>query len=222
MANISTEQKINRHVLRKDIKKYLQNAILKRKLKPGERIIETRIAKELGVSQAPVREAIRELELMGLIESVPFKGAIVRNLSQKDINEAYQVRAQIEGLAAEEAAKKISEKHLESLEKLVGEMETAARNQNVDQFVKLDIDFHKQILNIAGNKLLKKLWSLVNLPEWTFITTKISKRSLPDLAERHEAILCDLKYGEANEAKKRMHEHFKELLDEVLQNFKES
>ncbi|HOV79035.1 MAG TPA: GntR family transcriptional regulator [Bacillota bacterium] len=213
---------IHRRVLRQDIKSYLQEAILNGELEPGKRIVETKIAKELGVSQAPVREAIRELELMGLIESKPFQGAFVKKLSRQDISDAYQVRAYLEGLAAREAVPKISAEQLQHMEELVQQMNKAARLKKMKEFVELDIAFHGLILDIAGNKLLKKMWKMVHLGQWTFITTSISKRSLPELAQRHELILDSFKNKDAKQAEAQMQQHIQDLLEEVLQNFSES
>ncbi len=211
--------KIVRRVLRQDIKSFLQEAIISGKLEPGARIIETRIAKDLGVSQAPIREALRELELMGLVESRPFQGSFVKKLSKRDIQDAYQVRANLEGLAAKEAAQKISPEQLEQLEELVKNMEKSTRKGGMKDFVEIDIAFHRLILEAAGNRLLQKLWSMVQLGQWTFITTKISKRSLPELAQRHELILESLKKKDPLEAEKRILQHFQELMEEILTEF---
>ncbi|MBZ4688608.1 MAG: transcriptional Regulator, GntR family [Clostridiales bacterium] len=210
---------INRRVLRQDINNYLQEAILNGKLQPGNRVVETRIAKELGVSQAPVREAIRELELMGIIETIPFKGAVVKKLTKQDIKDIYQVRANLEGMAAKEAAKKITEEHIIYLEQLVEEMKDAAKIKDRNRFTELNIKFHRKIVDIADNELLKKLLHLVNLSEWTFITTKISKRSLGDLAERHNPIIECFKKGDYEAAENIMEQHILEVMEEVLQNF---
>lgn len=212
---------IPRRVLRQDIKSYLQGAIMKGELKPGTRIVETKIAKELGVSQAPVREAIRELELMGLIESLPFQGAFVKRLSRQDIHDAYQLRAHLEALAAREAVRKVSAEQLKQMRRLVSEMNEAANREKMTEFVELDIAFHGLILDIAGNKLLKKMWNMVHLGQWTFITTLISRRSLPELAQRHELILDSFNKRDAKEAEAMMEKHIRDVEDEVLQNFSE-
>ncbi len=202
-----------------DIKSYLQAAILKGELEPGTRVVETKIAKELGVSQAPVREAIRELELMGLIESRPFQGAFVKKLSRQDIREAYQVRAHLEALAAREAVQKVSAEQLEQMKQLVSEMKEAANSQMMTEFVELDIAFHGLIFDIAGNRLLKNVWNMVHLGQWTFITTLISRRSLPELAQRHELILDSFKKRDAKEAEEMMEKHIRDVQEEVLENF---
>ena len=96
---------ISRTVLREQVKDILLQRIVSGELKPGERLVETRIASELGTSQAPVREALRDLELLRLVESEPFRGARVRGFGEAELIEVYPVRAVLEELAATEAAK---------------------------------------------------------------------------------------------------------------------
>ena len=99
---------ISRTVLREQVKDLLLQRIASGELKPGERIVETRIAAELGTSQAPVREALRDLELLRLVESEPFKGARVRGFGNEELVEVYPVRAVLEELAAKEATKRLA------------------------------------------------------------------------------------------------------------------
>ncbi|MFN3337079.1 MAG: GntR family transcriptional regulator, partial [Thermomicrobium sp.] len=107
---------IVRRVLREEIKEYLIDAILRRRLAPGDRIIETRIAQELGVSQTPVREALRDLELLGFVTSEPFRGTRVRAFTHEELVQIYPIRAAIEGVAARAAATRISTEQLLALD----------------------------------------------------------------------------------------------------------
>ncbi|WP_025773114.1 GntR family transcriptional regulator [Neomoorella thermoacetica] len=207
---------LSRRVLREDIKQYLINLILNGNLQPGERIVELRIAKELGVSQAPVREAIRELEQMGLIETLPFQGAFVKKLTRKNLLEAYAVRGMMEAEAAKEAANKITTEEVERLKELVDEMMVAAKEGDVQGFIEKDIEFHEAIFRIAGNELLFKLWQSVRLSSFTVISTKLSKRSLYDLANRHSTILVSLETRDAAKAEYLARLHIEELSEEIL------
>src|ERR687891_2740464 len=96
------------HSLREQIREFIVDGIVSGRWKPGERIVERGIATELEVSQTPVREALRELEVMRLIESAPNKGVRVRNLSAADLEESYPVRAGLEQIAAELAAPRLA------------------------------------------------------------------------------------------------------------------
>src|SRR5436190_5357016 len=98
---------VSRTVLREQVKDVLLQRIARGELKPGERLVETRIAQELGTSQAPVREALRDLELLRLVESLPFRGARVREVSRAELAEVYPIRAALEEVAALESAKRM-------------------------------------------------------------------------------------------------------------------
>ena len=97
---------VARTVLREQVKEVLLERILRGELQPGDRLVETRIAQELGTSQAPVREALRDLELANLVESEPFRGSRVRGVSEDDLLQVFPVRAVLEELAAKEAARR--------------------------------------------------------------------------------------------------------------------
>lgn len=212
-------QHIKKSILRHDVSQRIRESIFNNELKPGERIVETKIAKQLGVSQSPVREAIRELELMGLVESTPFLGSFVKKLSKKDIKDAYKLRAYLEMLAADEAAKNITDQQLKEIARLLKKMRTAANMGKVKEFVELDISFHKKIISIADNPLLERMWDMVNLAQWTFITAKISKRSLHDLAGRHEDIYRSLQEHDSEKAANCLKSHIEELAEEVISEF---
>ncbi|NLW06421.1 MAG: GntR family transcriptional regulator [Clostridia bacterium] len=207
---------LQRRLLREDIKKYLLDAIINGELHPGERLVETRIAKKLKVSQAPVREAIRELESIGLVENRPYQGTFIRKLTRKQVEEAYEVRKLLEEAAARRAAKFINAEHISRLAQLVEEMREAAHQGLRSVFVEKDIDFHALIFKVAQNELLYEIWSNVRLGSFTEFTTHLSKRTLPDLAERHNSILEALKAGDADLAATQAGLHIAELAEEIL------
>lgn len=212
---------IERRVLREDIKKFLLNCIITGILQPGQRIIETRIAKELGVSQAPVREAIRELEQMGLVETIPYQGTYVKKLTRKSLKEAYEVRGILEAAAAREAARRISSQEIKEMEHLIDDMVTAAENNDHSLYVEKDIAFHEAIFKAAGNELLYKLWSTVHMGNFTVVTTNISKRSLRELAERHKPLLDSIANRDPEQAESLAKLHISELAEEVLNTLSE-
>src|SRR5688500_10495750 len=117
---------ISRTVLREQVKDILLHRIVSGELKPGERLVETRIAGELGTSQAPVREALRDLELLRLVESEPFRGARVRGFGEAELIEVYPVRAVLEEFAAKEATKHL-DGDVSVLDAELGAMREAAR-----------------------------------------------------------------------------------------------
>src|ERR687887_1897079 len=116
---------VSRTPLREQVKELVLERILDGTYAPGERLVETRIAQELGTSQAPVREALRDLELLRLVESEPFRGARVREVRREELAEIYPVRAALEEVAAREAAKRL-DGEVEQLEAELEAMRTAA------------------------------------------------------------------------------------------------
>ena len=111
---------LERRVFREEIREKLIEDILNGRLAPGSRIVETRIAQQFGVSQGPVREALRDLELFGFVVCSPFRVIEVRKISTEELLEIYPIRAALEGVAARAAAVRIDQATLEHLEELIG------------------------------------------------------------------------------------------------------
>lgn len=155
---------IKKSTLRENVTNSIRRAIVNNKIEPGARIIETKIAKKLGVSQSPVREALRELELMGLVENKPYQGCFVKRLTRKDIKDAYKLRAYLEMLAVREAAENITENDLKNMDSLIKQMKLFAQSGFKEEFIEMDIDFHKLIIHVANNHLLEKrgTWSILD------------------------------------------------------------
>lgn len=179
---------IKRVTLRDEVSDYLKKEILTGRLKAGERIVETKIAQELGVSQSPVREAIRELELMGLLESKPYVGSYAKKLSAKDINDAFKVRACLEVLACKEAVHKISEDQLKKMDTILEEMRVAAEMQNIELFTDLDNNFHRAIIDASEIGMINIMWNMVDLAKWTYISAVVSKSSLHEIVDDHRRL----------------------------------
>jgi DNA-binding GntR family transcriptional regulator len=207
----TSEIQIERRVLREQIKSYLSDAILRGEFKPGERLVETRIAQQLGVSQAPVREAIRDLEVLGFLKSEPFRGASVRQLSVEELTEIYPVRAALEGVAAREAAKKLTEEQFAHLEELLEKMLDASANTDQRSHTEYDVAFHRVIMQASGNRSLIHIWNTLQLSTWTAITAARSGRNLGELAERHRVVLEALRTRDPLAAEQAMRNHIEEL-----------
>jgi DNA-binding GntR family transcriptional regulator len=199
-----------RRVFREEIRDQLISDILNNRLAPGNRIVETRIAQRFGVSQAPVREALRDLELLGFVVSSPFRGAIVRKVSVEDLVQLYPVRAVLEGLAAREAASRISRADLNRLEKLIQTMRrTAARGDN-RAAVEADFAFHLIIVEASGNWLLRQIWERMALATTTFLTISKSHQPLSVIAERHVRVIEALRARDPAAAEAVMRAHIDE------------
>ena len=154
--------------------------------------METRLARELQVSQAPVREAMLELATMGLLEERPYSGTYVRNLSVKEIEDIFDTRAFIEEYAAKRAAKRITDEQLAEMEEILRQMEQG-KNQDISVFVHLDMEFHGLVMDAAGSPALKRAWKVLRMAEWTYICALITEFSSDELIDQHRNIFRYLK-----------------------------
>ncbi|AFS77231.1 transcriptional regulator, GntR family [Gottschalkia acidurici 9a] len=132
----------------------LREAILSGKLKPGERVMEVQLAEKLGVSRTPVREAIRKLELEGLLVMIPRKGAYVADVSIKDVLNVLEIRASLEGLAASLAAERITDDEIKELKEKAKEFEQMSKENNKEGMIQKDTEFHNVLLNASRNDKL--------------------------------------------------------------------
>lgn len=200
-----------RTVLSNQIKEIIINEIISGELKPGERIIENSLTRRLDVSQAPVREALRELVVMGFLESVPYKGTTVRRFSQEELNEVYLVRSALESLGARLAASRITSDDQKTLQDILDRMVDEARKGSLRETARLNTEFHETILIISGNRMLHNLWKSMQFGYWTLLTTTMSGRDLEALALRHEAVLEALMSKDPEKARKAMQFHLEEF-----------
>ncbi len=200
---------IVRTVMREEIKKIVVNRILDGTYLPGARIVESALAREFGTSQAPVREALRDLEGMRLIESVPHKGARVRQQGRKRYLQSYPVRAALEELAGREAALKITESAILELNGELEAMRAAAKIKAVESHLKHDIRFHEIIVEASQNAVLLDLWRGLKVESSVFISAVKMELNLRVISEMHEPIFQALKMRDADLAAKLMYEHIK-------------
>lgn len=141
----------------------LRNAILTGDIEPGERLMEIKLAQKLGVSRTPIREAIRKLELEGLVVMAPRRGAQVAKITQEDMTQVLEVRAVLEGLAIELACDKVDSEKLDVLREKMIEFEKAVKGGDVVEIATKDVEFHDAIYDAAGNRRLVQI--LNNLRE---------------------------------------------------------
>lgn len=177
------------HSLREQIREHIVEGIVSGRWKPGERIVERRIAVELEVSQTPVREALRELETLRLIESAPNKGVRVRNLSAADLEEIYPVRAGLEQIAAELAAPKLAS-DCSALEPHVAALWEADRIQDGTAQVRHTVGFHREMVRAAGNSVLLHTWESLGIEVFTALSIRWLGTVQKSYAEEHEALVA--------------------------------
>ena len=201
---------ISRTVLREQVKDILLHRIVSGELKPGERLVETRIASELGTSQAPVREALRDLELLRMVESEPFRGARVREFGDDELIEVYPVRAVLEELAAKEAAK-LLDGDVAVLEREVEEMRAAARRGDLNALVRHDIAFHRLMVEAAGNPVLEQCWKSLGVEGRITISLYGTYVEPDEAAEKHVPILEAIRSRKPGAAGREARKHVEEF-----------
>ncbi|WFD10128.1 GntR family transcriptional regulator [Tepidibacter hydrothermalis] len=176
--------------LRDIVFEYLRESILKGKLEPAQRLMEVQLAEQLGVSRTPVREAIRKLELEGLVVMLPRKGAYVADVSLKDIIEVLEIRGALEGLAASVAAERMTDEHLEKLELISYQFKKSLENGDIDMMVQKDIELHDLIFNSTNNQKLIQINNSLREQVYRFRVTYISDHDTSkNLVKEHEEII---------------------------------
>jgi DNA-binding GntR family transcriptional regulator len=176
------------HSLREHIREHIVEGIISGRWHPGERIIERRIATELEVSQTPVREALRELETLRLIESAPNKGVRVRNLSAADLEEFFPVRAGLEQVAAELAAPRLAA-DASALEPHVAALREADAKGDAEAQVKHTVAFHRELVRAAGNTVLLHTWESLGIEIYTSLAIRWLGTRQQSYAEEHQEVV---------------------------------
>ncbi len=197
----------DRSNLRARVKDVILQRIVAGEYPPGARLVETRIAGELGVSQAPVREALRDLEQLGCIVHEPFRGCSVRAFSAAELLEAFPVRAALEALAAQLAAERIEEDELAHLADLLETMRAAAERGDAHDQSQANASFHAAIVRAARNATLERQWSLLEPFSRTYISVSQPGLDLRALSDRHVPILDALRARDPDAAHDAMHQH---------------
>jgi DNA-binding GntR family transcriptional regulator len=190
---------VSRTVLREQVKDLLLERILRGELKPGERLVETRIAQELGTSQAPVREALRDLELLRLVESEAFRGSRVRAFSDEELLAVFPVRAVLEELAAKLAARHLGG-DVSALERQLAGMLEAARRGDTRAQVAHDIAFHRAVVEASGNPLLLQAWLALGIEVPTAFGVYWTYFDPMELVDFHTPIVDAIRAGDAARA----------------------
>jgi DNA-binding GntR family transcriptional regulator len=197
------EGPLARVALKDRVADLIKDAILSGKLGPGDRIVELALANQLGVGTTAVREALFDLESQGFVNRVTNKGTFVTKLDLQDVEEILRVRRELEGLAVELAQERRTEEDLALLEECTGEMVAAARDGDWPRFYRNDLEFHRNIWRIAGNRYLAKSLDVLVVPLFAFFIMKI-RRDPGELkwasVEKHVDIVRALRDG--HEARK--------------------
>ena len=190
---------LQRVVLKDRVAELIREAILTGRLEPGERIVEMKLANDLGVGTTAVREALFELESQGFVSRMTNKGTFVTELSSEDVEQILRVRRDLEGLAVELLQERATEEGLALLEKLMDDMRSAAMEGNLPAFYRSDLEFHRTIWSLSGNKFLAKCLDTVVVPLFAFFIMKTPPDSQEDLLvsiDHHAEVVKAVRNGE--------------------------
>jgi len=198
----------------------LRQAILTGELKPGERLMEIRLADKLGVSRTPVREAIHKLELEGLVTLVPRRGAEVAQITEKSMNDVLEVRRALDALCAELACDRITEEGLKALKQACDDFEQCVHKKDIRLIAQADVTLHNIIVQATGNQRLIQL--INNLSEqmyrYRFEYIKDSSRH-ETLVDEHriiyQSIVCKDKETAAAAAKTHIDNQEKAIIRKI-------
>jgi DNA-binding GntR family transcriptional regulator len=211
MPAMATSGALARSVLADQVKDRLLEDILAGRYAPDARIVETQVARELGTSQAPVREALRGLAALGVVEITPFRGARVRRPTRRELLEAYAVRSALETLAARLAVPMMSDDDLAELGGFMAAMQAAAAVGDGHAVAEADARFHGRIVEIAANSTLAKVWNSLEPFSRTYLTLVVPGADPQWSADLHTPILAALRERDADSVVAALEQHFTDV-----------
>lgn len=220
MANYDIKHEVNdKYSLRGRVFQKLREDILSGRYREHEELKEVAIGEELGVSRTPVREAFRQLELEGLIQIVPNKGAYVTGITAKDVKDIYMMRSLLEGLCARLATENITKEQLEEMEENIYLAEFHASKGHMDQMAELDNRFHEILYEACDSKMLEH-----TLRDYHQYVLRVRQKTLATntrgLAsnKEHQQIMEAIKAGDAGKAEQLANMHMLNAYDNMVKN----
>ncbi len=195
----------------------LRKAIFDGDLQDGDRIVEAEVSRKLGISRAPIREALQSLRQAGLVEHEPRRGWYVIGLEPDDMWDIYLIRAAIEALAARRVADQMSPTLKTKLEALIAQMATAAEADDPDALAAYDVQFHELIIQHGGSHQLQRIWHHLHPQDWTIMSVlRLPEVPLAEMARRHQTLLDALASGDPGWAEAVIRRHILELAQRFL------
>ena len=197
----------------------IKEAILTGSINPGDQIVESRIARELGSGIPLVREALIELEQDGFVQKTPYKGTIVTKLGPKEIREIFQLRVELEALAVEWAKENVTPDDIKDLQKLIRKMEQSGAELDLDQFYEIDLEFHRKLWAMSGNPYLVAVLERIVVPLFAFFVmkTRRERESYIRSAAMHARIVEGLETKSGAEMRELMRDTLKGWKDDMLE-----
>ena len=200
----------------------LRQAILRGELKPGERLMEIQLANKLGVSRTPIREAIRKLELEGLVLMIPRKGAEVAEITEKNLRDVLEVRCALEELAVQLACDRMDEDGIKAMKEASALFCNTLDSDDITRIAQADVAFHDIIYAATDNRRLIQL--LNNLREQMYryrIEYLKKKECYPQLLEEHQTIIDSIESRDKGRATQITGQHIKNQAEAVVDTIRE-
>jgi len=195
----------------------LLESITKRRILPGERLVERVLAKKLGVSKTPIREALNRLKEEGLVEGTPYRGYSVAKISLKDIEAIYDLREVLEGLAARKAAEKITKKQIRQLKSILQSLENCSKEKEWEHYYLLDLEFHNLLTAISKNERLFQIARLLENQTKLLMSVSIMlPETIEDSLKEHREILNAVGNHKPDLAEQLAREHIRNVKKIVL------
>ncbi|MCM1026876.1 MAG: GntR family transcriptional regulator [Roseburia sp.] len=220
MSGYDVKQEVtDKYSLRGRVFHKLREDILSGKFEEHEELKEVAIGEEMGVSRTPVREAFRQLELEGLIQIIPNKGAYVTGITEKDVKDIYMIRSQLEGLCARWATEHISREQMEEMEENVYLADFHAAKGHLEQLAELDNRFHEIMYEACNSKILEH--QLKDLHQYVL---RVRKKTLananrgPKSNEEHRKIMEAIREGDGALAEQLAHQHMINAYENMVKN----
>jgi len=203
--------------IRQKIYDHLREQLLSGEIPPYEHLIETKIAKEIGTSRTPVREALHSLELEGLIEAIPRVGYVVKPINEAEVEEICEIRVAIETVGARWAMEKAPRKLIEDLRKNISISEGKAGQRHPKAFVELDAQFHEIIARLSGSKRLQELAQTLRRHMLRYrIQSIYLMENVLRAIEGHKGILRAIEKGDLEEVNRAIKYHLEQSKKDIL------
>ena len=199
----------------------LRQAILRGELKPGERLMEVQLAKKLGVSRTPIREAIRKLELEGLVLMIPRRGAEVAEITEKSMRDVLEVRRALEVLAVSLSCERITKEQIEELKKAAEEFDRSLTSDDVTRTAEADVNFHDIIYNSTENQRLIQLLNNLGEQMYRYRVEYLKHREFhPQISKEHKELITYLEAGAKEQAEEKIGVHIDKQARTVLETIR--
>lgn len=201
----------------------IRDAIFAGTLKPGDRLVEGKLAKELGVGISPVREALYQLEHLGLVTRYPNRGTVVTQLTPTEVNQIFRLRAELETLSVKFAIEAQNRSGLERLQECANQMMAASLEGDSARFFEWDLEFHNQVCRMADNPFLEKCLLTLTTPLFAFVLIRLKQEpgsvDLVEISRQHQQIADLFRLSdpvEAERAMRRIMDGFREVILHIL------